>query len=88
MKKEPLRSVCTTCREVVAESKFNYETQQYHWYAVEHVCCNDSLETLAKTSMNEVIVPSNNKESDVPSLKDEANKGEIEPSFYSWEINR
>jgi hypothetical protein len=33
-------------------------------------------------------VTSNNKESDKPSLKQEGNKGEIEPSFYSWEINR
>ena len=86
--KEPLRAVCPTCREVIAESKYNYKTQQRHWYTVENVCCDESLETLAKTSMNEVIVTSNNKESDKPSLKDEANTGEIEPSFYSWEINR
>lgn len=88
MKREPLRAVCPTCREVIAESKYNHKTQQYHWYTTDDVCCDDSLESLAKTSMNEVIVTSNNKESDKPSLKQEGNKGEIEPSFYSWEINR
>lgn len=81
MKKEPLRVVCSACRVTIAESEYNYEKQQYN-FVIKEECCDDSLSMLSRSVMNDV------QESEKPSLKKEGNKGEIEPSFYSWEINR
>jgi hypothetical protein len=82
MSRQPIRVVCPTCRTTIAESKYNYEKQQWNFETKEQ-CCDDSMYLLSQSVMNDL------KESEVPSLKDEADKGELtEPSFYSWEINR
>ena len=81
MNRQPIRVVCPTCRTTIAESKYNYDKQQWNFETKEQ-CCDDSMYLLSQSVMNDL------KESDDTKEVERGHKGDIEPSFYSWEVNR
>lgn len=81
MSRQPIRVVCPTCRTTIAESKYNYDTQQWNFETKEQ-CCDDSMYLLSQSVMNDLKENNDTKE------LEEGHRGDMEPSFYSWEINR
>ncbi len=81
MSRQPLRVVCPTCRTTIAESKYNHQKQQWNFETKEQ-CCDDSMYVLSQSVMNDL-----KENNDTEEIK-RGHKGDIEPSFYSWEIDR
>lgn len=81
MSRQPIRVVCPTCRTTIAESKYNYDKQQWNFETKEQ-CCDDSMYLLSQSVMNDL------KENNDTEELERGHKGNIEPSFYSWEIDR
>lgn len=81
MSRQPIRVVCLTCRTTIAESKYNYDTQQWNFETKEQ-CCYDSMYLLSQSVMNDL------KENNDTKKLEEGHEGDMEPSFYSWEIDR
>lgn len=81
MSRQPIRVVCPTCRTTIAESKYNYDKQQWNFETKEQ-CCDDSMYLLSQSVMNDLKENNDTKE------LEKGHKGDIEPSFYSWEIDR
>ena len=81
MSRQPIRVVCPTCRTTIAESKYNYDKQQWNFETKEQ-CCDDSMYLLSQSVMNDLKENNDTKE------LEKGYKGDIEPSFYYWEIDR
>ncbi len=80
MSRQPIRVVCPTCRTTIAESKYNYEKQQWNFETKEQ-CCDDSMYLLSQSVETDLTEKNDNEEIQ------RGDKGDIEPSFYSLEMS-